>query len=82
MGSPRVLSRIGPVARPSTARSIARPTAGREWEKDGLAAFADDAQHAVAVFLAEIRDRHAGGFEDPQPKQAEQADQSEVAAVR
>jgi len=33
------------------------------------------------VFLAEILDVGAAGFEDPQPKQAEQTDQREVVQV-
>jgi hypothetical protein len=54
---------------------------GRQRDKDGLAALAVDAQHPVAVFLAEIVDVRAGGFEDPQPEQPEQADQREVVQV-
>jgi hypothetical protein len=46
-----------------------------------LVALADDPKHLVAVFFAEVADVQAGGFEDPQPKQAEQADQGEVAWV-
>ena len=50
--------------------------AGDGWwqrDEDDLAAFAEDAQDAVAVFLAEVVDVGAGGFEDPQAEQAEQA---------
>jgi hypothetical protein len=36
----------------------------RERDEDGLAAFAGDAEDAVAVFLAEVADVQAGGFED------------------
>jgi hypothetical protein len=34
------------------------------------------------VFLAEVLDVDAGGFEDPQPQQAEQAHQREVEPIR
>lgn len=33
-----------------------------------LVAFADDPQHPVAVFFAEVGDVQAGGFGDPQPE--------------
>ena len=39
---------------------------GRKGDEDGLAAFAGDAEDAVAVFLAEVGDVRAGGFENPQ----------------
>jgi len=55
---------------------------GRERDEDGLAAFAEDPDDAVAVFLAEVGDVQAGGFEDPQSEQPEQADQREVVPVR
>ena len=55
---------------------------GRQRDEDGLVALADDAQDAVAVFFAEVVDVRAGGFEDPQAEQAEQADQREVVPVR
>ena len=55
---------------------------GWEWDEDGLAAFAEDTHDAVAVFLAEVGDIQAGGFEDPQPKEPEKADQREVEPVR
>jgi hypothetical protein len=35
-------------------------------------------QDAVAVFLAEVGDVGAGGFEDPQAEQPEHGDQGEV----
>ena len=56
----------------------------RGWERDedGLAAFAEDAQDAVAVLFAEVGDVEAGGFEDPQAEEAEQADEREVVPVR
>ena len=39
-----------------------------EWNEDGLAAFAEDPEDAVAMFFTEVGDVQAGGFEDPQPK--------------
>src|SRR5271166_3450482 len=44
----RLLSRIGPLARPATARSMARPTAGGSGTQDDLGALAAHPQHAVA----------------------------------
>jgi len=35
----------------------------------------------VAVFVAEVGDVGAGGFEDPQPEQSEHRDQGEVVEV-
>jgi hypothetical protein len=58
--------------------------AGHGWRQgcqDDLAAFARDAQDAVTVFLAEVRDVGAAGFEDPQPEQAEHRDEGEVVGV-
>ena len=46
-----------------------------------LAALPCDAEHPVAVFLAEVGDVGAGGLEDPQPEQAEHRDQGEVVEV-
>jgi hypothetical protein len=37
----------------------------RQWNQDGLVALAADLEHAVAVFLAEVVDGGAAGFEDP-----------------
>jgi hypothetical protein len=54
---------------------------GRERDEDDLAALAADAKDAVAVFLAEVADVGAAGFEDPQPEQAEHGDQREVVRV-
>jgi hypothetical protein len=34
------------------------------------------------MFLAEVGDVDAGGFEDPQAEQAEEADEGEVVPVR
>lgn len=53
----------------------------RRIELSDLAAFPGDPQYPVAVFLAEVGDRHAGGFEDPQPEQAEHRDEGEVVDV-
>ena len=53
---------------------------GRQRHEHDLVALADDPHHTVAVFLAEIADVQAGGFEDPQTQQTEQADQREVVA--
>ena len=39
---------------------------GRQRDQDDLGAFAAYPQHAMAVFLAEVGDAGAGGFEDPQ----------------
>ena len=50
-------------------------------DQDDLVAFAVDPQDAVAVFLAEVVDVGAAGFEDPQPEQAEHGDQGEVVGV-
>jgi hypothetical protein len=36
----------------------------------------------VTVFLTDVGDGQAGGLEDPQTEQAEQADQREVVPVR
>jgi co-chaperonin GroES (HSP10) len=40
-----------------------------------------DFEDAVSVFLAEVGDVGAGGFEDPQAEQAQQCDQGEVVRV-
>jgi hypothetical protein len=45
-------------------------------------ALADDPKHPMAVLFAEVADVQASCFEDPQPKEAEQADEGEVAGVR
>jgi len=44
--------------------------------------FAAHPQHAVAVFLAQVGDAGAGGFEDPQAEQPEHGHQGEVVIVR
>jgi hypothetical protein len=55
----------------------------RRWERyeDDLGAFAVGLQDAVAVLLAEVGDVGAGGFEDPQPEQAEHDHRGEVGGV-
>ena len=60
---------------------MARPTAGGSGTQDDLGALAEHPQHPVAVFLAEIGDVGAGGFEDPQAEQPEHGHQREVARV-
>jgi hypothetical protein len=51
---------------------------GRQRDQHDLAAFAAHAQDPVAVFLAEVGDVGAGGFEDPQAEQSEHGHQGEV----
>ena len=80
--APRRLSRIGPAAAVADGGVEGAADGGREGDEDGLAAFAGDAEDAVAVFLAEVADVQAGGFEDPQAEQAEETDQGEVVRVR
>ena len=46
----------------------------RQRDEDDLGALAAHAQYPVAVFFAEVGDVRAGGFEDPQAEQAEQAE--------
>ena len=58
------------------------PDRWRQRDQDGLGPFAAYAQHPVAVFFAEVVDVRSGGFEDPQPEQAEHGDKREVARVR
>ena len=53
----------------------------RQWDKDHLAALPADAQHPVAVLLAQVLDVAAGGLEDPQAQQPQHRDQREVAQV-
>jgi len=40
----------------------------RQRDQDRLAAFAGDPQDPAAVFISQIADVQAGGFEDPQPE--------------
>jgi hypothetical protein len=51
----------------------------RQRDQDDLGALAAHAQDPVAVFLAEVGDAGAGGFEDPQAEQPEHGHQREVA---
>jgi hypothetical protein len=57
--------------------------ADRRWlrDQDDFGAFAAHAQDAVAVFLAEVGDVGAGGFEDSQAQQPEHGHQGEVVVV-
>jgi len=77
---PRVFSRIGPAVRVATADGPGH----RWWQRHQhhLGALADDSQDAVAVFLAQVGDVRAGGFEDPQPEQAQHRHQREIVGVR
>jgi hypothetical protein len=79
---PRVFSRIGPRTLEPAAQSMARPTAGGSGTRTILAPLPHTRQHPVAVFLAEVGDIRAGGFEDPQAEQSEHGYQREVARVR
>jgi hypothetical protein len=56
----------------------------RWWQRHQhhLGALADDSQHTVPVFLTQVGDVRAGGFEDPQPEQTEHRHQGEVVGVR
>jgi hypothetical protein len=78
---PREVSGIGPVVR--LGDGAFDGAANRRWRRHqhDLVALAADAQHAVAVLLAEVFDVAAGGPEDPQSEQAEHGDEREVAAV-
>jgi hypothetical protein len=60
---------------------MARPTAGGSGHQHDPVAFAVHFQDAVSVFLAEVDDVGAGGFEDPQAEQPEHGDQGEVVRV-
>jgi hypothetical protein len=51
---------------PLTDRLIESSADGRrQWDEDGLAAFAEDPEDAMAVFLTKVGNVQAGGFEDP-----------------
>jgi hypothetical protein len=54
---------------------------GRQRHQNDLGALAADAQHSVAVLLAEVADVCGGGLEDPQAQQAEHGHQREVVAI-
>jgi hypothetical protein len=75
MRAPRRLSRIDPAMRSPMARSTARDGGWHRYEHD-LVALADDSQHSMAVLFTKVGDVHAGCFGDPQPKEAEQADEA------
>lgn len=53
---------------------------GRQRDQDHLGALAAYPEHAMAVFLAEVGNVRAGGFEDPEAEQSEH-DEREVAWV-
>jgi hypothetical protein len=57
---------------PCADRPVDRPR-HRRWQRHQhhLGALAHDPQDAVPVFLTQVGDVRAGGFEDPQPKQAQ-----------
>ncbi|HEX6338155.1 MAG TPA: hypothetical protein VFZ85_14430 [Jiangellaceae bacterium] len=77
-----MFSRIGPAVRVLTARSIAPRDRWGQRHQHYFGALADHPQHAVSVFLAQVGDVRAGGFEDPQPEQAQHRHQREVIRVR
>lgn len=54
---------------------------GRQGHLNDLAAFAADPQDPVAVFVTEITDIRAGGFEDPKSQQTEHGDEREVVCI-
>ena len=71
---PWLLSRIGPLTRlRRRGRSPGRPPGERD--QDDLGALAAHAQDAVAMFVAQVGDVGAGGFEDPQAQQPGHGDQ-------
>jgi hypothetical protein len=53
----------------------------RQRDQDDLRALAADSQHPVSVLFTEVADIRAGCLEDPQPQQAEQGHEREVAGV-
>jgi hypothetical protein len=58
--------------------------AGHYWrgrDENDLAALAAHSQDPVAVFLADVVDARAAGFEDPQSERAEHGDEREVVRV-
>jgi hypothetical protein len=71
----------GPSVRSSTARSIARPTAGGNGTRTILVPLPTTSSTPVAVLLAEVGDVGGAGLEDPQPEQPEDGDQGEVVDV-
>jgi hypothetical protein len=78
----RVFKRIGPSVAAADGVVDCTPDGRRQRDQDHFGAFAAGSQDAVAVFLAEVGDVGAGGFEDPQAEQAEHCDEGEVACVR
>ena len=60
-------------------RAVQRPChRWRQWDEDDIAALAPDAEDAVSVFLAEVGDVRAAGFEDPESEEAD----SRAAVIR
>ncbi|WIM99812.1 hypothetical protein ACTOB_003477 [Actinoplanes oblitus] len=53
----------------------------RQRDENDLATFAADFEYPVSVFLTEVGDIGAAGFEDPQPEQAQHGVQCEVLDV-
>jgi hypothetical protein len=51
----------------AVADRLVKSSSDRGWQRDedGLAAFAEDPDDAVAVLFSEVGDVQAGGFEDP-----------------
>lgn len=72
---------MGPASRPSTALSIARPTAGGRGTRAILSPLPKDSQHAVSVNFFEGLDVGAGCLEDAQPEEAQHRYQGEVVEV-
>ena len=74
--APRLLSRIGQLARWAMARwamarwAMARPTAGGSGTRTVLVP-GQHPEYRVAVYFAQVGDVGAGGFEDPQAQQPE-----------
>jgi hypothetical protein len=57
------------------------PDRGRQRDEHKVVTLANYAQDAVTVFLADVADVRAGGFEDPQPQQAQHHHQRKVTVV-
>ena len=79
--APRLLSRIGPLARSAVARSMARPAAGGSGTRTTLVPLPHTRSTRMVVFFADVGDAGAGGFEDPQVQQPGPDHQGEVVIV-
>src|SRR5260221_13713465 len=77
---PRLLSRIGLLARAPMARSIPRPTAGCSGASTTLVPFPHIPP--VAVLFAEVAYLRASGPKDPQAQEREHGHEGEVVRVR